>query len=651
MKTDLFSVDLKNRTDDMLDITVYIKKGLDVVDEIIIVDTGSTDRTIEIAKQFGAKIFFYKWNNDFSEVRNESLNHATGDWILILDADEKLDPNSKDNLRAILTDPEDKVHYKLFIRNYLDKDKKEYLDHYGIRLFPNYPDVRFVGAIHEQPILKGSVGLIISKDSILIHHIGYIKDIKEEKQKNQRNIPILKKELEEGIEEMFSFQLFNLGVIVEDIEESINYFKQSIEKATSYSEENTPPHIYAAYCFLLKQFIITKKVDEAIEFINKALEKIPKIQNYPDFWASVGLIYALKEENEKAIEYLKKALDTYNDESLVTFALFSTKSMGSWSTMYNIGILYWKLQQFKEAQNWFLKVLSEDKNNIPATLAAARVSFNAGNFNKSIDLYKKLIEIDPQNKILYYTELSNIYLQMNRIYDMIMCQYEIHDLDIVKKNAYNLASINENSNQLNLAIESYSAIITLMPNEVEALLKRALCYHLIGEQQLAFNDLETIRIKDIKDSDILYKIGIFYIELGELDLGIESFNRGLEINPEHYDIHLYLAYMEELGKTFDKAQERLETLIDTYPHDLRAYIQLGNLLINQGNFQKATSIFENALKIDENNFYLYYALGVSLLQQSKFPEATKYLEKAATLNPNDENIINALKLSKISPNN
>src|SRR5471030_2615411 len=74
----------------------------DIVDEIIIVDTGSSDKTVEIAKSYGAKVYYFKWNSNFSEARNESLKYATKDWILILDADDELRTEYKGNLRLLL---------------------------------------------------------------------------------------------------------------------------------------------------------------------------------------------------------------------------------------------------------------------------------------------------------------------------------------------------------------------------------------------------------------------------------------------------------------------------------------------------------------------------------------------------------------------
>ena len=81
--------------------------------EIIIVDTGSTDNTLKIAKNHNAKIFKYKWNNDFSAARNKAMEYARGDWVLILDADEELAPNSYEKLLApliVTTAPFDKVN-------------------------------------------------------------------------------------------------------------------------------------------------------------------------------------------------------------------------------------------------------------------------------------------------------------------------------------------------------------------------------------------------------------------------------------------------------------------------------------------------------------------------------------------------------------
>lgn len=82
----------------------------DIVDEIILVDTGSTDSTVEIAESYGAKIFFYKWDNSFANARNYSLSKASKDWILIMDADDELVKEDKDKVALLINNEENKLN-------------------------------------------------------------------------------------------------------------------------------------------------------------------------------------------------------------------------------------------------------------------------------------------------------------------------------------------------------------------------------------------------------------------------------------------------------------------------------------------------------------------------------------------------------------
>jgi glycosyltransferase involved in cell wall biosynthesis len=94
------------------------------VDEIIVVDTGSNDRTVEIAKQFGAKVVSHEWKDDFSDARNVSLEHASGDWILVIDSDETISKEDLEKIRQLIKD-ENGDAYKLTQRNYREKPSNE----------------------------------------------------------------------------------------------------------------------------------------------------------------------------------------------------------------------------------------------------------------------------------------------------------------------------------------------------------------------------------------------------------------------------------------------------------------------------------------------------------------------------------------------
>ncbi|WP_378953196.1 glycosyltransferase [Pelosinus sp. sgz500959] len=167
-----------------------------LVDEMIVVDTGSNDHTVKIAAEHGAKIFYFTWVDDFSAARNYAISKAQGHWILVLDADEILVSTSRNELLDfLLTSPGE--GYYLKINSNLDHGNKS-VDDYVVRLFKNTPDYQFAGAIHEQ--IAGSIqsrnlnsGLVIAP--FTIKHDGYLRKEVEGKHKFIRNTTLMKKEL------------------------------------------------------------------------------------------------------------------------------------------------------------------------------------------------------------------------------------------------------------------------------------------------------------------------------------------------------------------------------------------------------------------------------------------------------------------------
>jgi glycosyltransferase involved in cell wall biosynthesis len=120
-------------------------------DEIVVVDTGSTDRTKEIARRHGAKVFDFPWVDSFAAARNASLEHATSQWIFWLDADDRLDAENRQTFRALLaTLGDENAAYALKCRCLPDPTTGAVtvVDH--VRLFRNRPDVRWRYRVHEQ---------------------------------------------------------------------------------------------------------------------------------------------------------------------------------------------------------------------------------------------------------------------------------------------------------------------------------------------------------------------------------------------------------------------------------------------------------------------------------------------------------------------
>jgi glycosyltransferase involved in cell wall biosynthesis/Flp pilus assembly protein TadD len=183
----------------------------DGVDEMVIVDTGSTDRTIEIAESFGATVLHFPWNGSFSDARNHGIDAATGTHVLWLDADERLEEGDALRLRALAAQPYREAHW-LVETNFTGQDEVgTAANHLALRLWRNRAPYRFSGAIHEQIRVSMPIDLPerFAISSLRIRHYGYLKARIEQKNKHERNLELLLAELERTPSSPFTH--FNLG--------------------------------------------------------------------------------------------------------------------------------------------------------------------------------------------------------------------------------------------------------------------------------------------------------------------------------------------------------------------------------------------------------------------------------------------------------
>lgn len=176
-----------------------LKCVADLVDEIVVVDTGSTDRTRDIARELGAKVFDLPWADDFAAARNESLRHATGDWIFWMDADDRLDePNRRRLAQLIATlGSIDRETRPVFHMQCVCACPAHYEAGVCVghgRLFPNDCDLRWTGRVHERlsPINGGAAPRIVATEISIIHQ-GYI-DPSQLARKQLRNARLLEQE-------------------------------------------------------------------------------------------------------------------------------------------------------------------------------------------------------------------------------------------------------------------------------------------------------------------------------------------------------------------------------------------------------------------------------------------------------------------------
>jgi tetratricopeptide (TPR) repeat protein len=216
------------------------------VDEMIVVDTGSTDRTVEIAESFGARVLHHEWTGSFSDARNVSLEAATGDWIIYLDADEVLVEEDADGLRA-LTGRVWREAFALVETNYTgDIEDGTAMTHTAMRMFRNRPEYRFKGRLHEQMAyaLPGYLTERIEYTQLRIEHYGYLGVVRDTKDKSRRNLELLQQQVAEGMES--AFQSFNLGseyLALGEFQTSVDHFTKSWEMLETDPGRTVYPYV------------------------------------------------------------------------------------------------------------------------------------------------------------------------------------------------------------------------------------------------------------------------------------------------------------------------------------------------------------------------------------------------------------------------
>ena len=241
-----------------------------IADRVIVVDTGSTDDTIEVARSLGAEVVEHAWQDDFAEARNRSLAEAESDWILCLDADECLVPESESALRKALSGRAGA--YMVRIESRVDSTAGKVFVNFFPRLFRNLEGVRFEGKVHEQvtPSLD-RLGVSIEVSDIVIKHTGYALSDSDMKVKAKRNAALLLKEVEERPKDALA--LFHLG-------EAYSMMECYEDAVKSYDRALKAGKLDNVVCGALLQnkgtaLVKLKDYEKAIIFLRKAREVDP----------------------------------------------------------------------------------------------------------------------------------------------------------------------------------------------------------------------------------------------------------------------------------------------------------------------------------------------------------------------------------------
>jgi glycosyltransferase involved in cell wall biosynthesis/Tfp pilus assembly protein PilF len=370
----------------------------DAVDEINVVDTGSTDRTVEIAKSFGANVVHREWRNDFGWARNESLALATRRWTLVLDADEELAPDSLALLRALRETPADLTGVYVQIQNLVDdaSGAASTMTHILPRLFPTTPRIRYRNVIHESLVIDGERHLLAVVSPVSVRHKGYTAEILGAREKNARNQPLLERALREASDDAFSW--FNFGtaaIAAGDHETGIEVLEKMFAMPGPRRMFFPIAYVMLAYAYADGRGDVAK----GLEVVDTALAETPGHANV--IFSRAHLLSLQKRWDEARAEYENAMASRAASAGLAMV----DDEIFTWKSPLNIASTYVREERMQEAVPWFERALANKPDSALLRALTANAYEKVGRFYDAERLFREGAERTDSGFVEYVNYL------------------------------------------------------------------------------------------------------------------------------------------------------------------------------------------------------------------------------------------------------
>ncbi len=375
-----------------------------IADQIVVLDTGSSDGTLDIAKSFNAEVYHSEWSDDFSAARNESIKHATCDWILWIDADERLTHDSIQTLQKLLRFEKSPVIYKVRIKN-LKEDGVNFTLSDAHRLFTNHRQIQFSGKIHEQ--ISPSAKKVHAEErscDIVLDHFGYSFTGEEKSKKQARNRKILLVEVASNPKSAYAHYTLGHNYKVDnELEAAEQHYRAALElKQFDPAMEASLLNTFADTLFDLG------RIPEAEELIQKSLN-IEKIQN-----AAYFLSYRVclsKKDVAGALHSLRIILDQFtqirNSGSRISTDIEIDKS----AILKTLGDLYVQVESWAEATQAYESYLKESDGSVPILRNYFNALEHLEKWHTALDVLGQLVKIEGEIPI-YINAIGTILIRL-----------------------------------------------------------------------------------------------------------------------------------------------------------------------------------------------------------------------------------------------
>lgn len=371
-----------------------------VVFEMIVVDTGSTDATVEVAKSYGAKVFHFEWVDDFSKAKNFAISKAKGDWIIFLDADEYITNDSIPYLRAAIAEAVAKRLDMIIcsLLNYDKQKKKVEITTPHIRIFKNDPKIQYKGAIHERIIRtdRPADALDVGTD-IKIIHTGYSEDEIKKKNKSKRNLELLYKELEKKPRSSdLCFYLSESLMLDKDYEKALDYAYKMFEYNNSELRGVYEKNYINIFNCMMELRYPKRKLEQTM---HEAIQKFP---SYPDFYLYLGDHYKREHQYMDAIEAYKTGLSYVENVKKTQSGAQSTLL----KVLDTIGYLYAKTEQWHKCVETHVEVLKIDRYFYSSLVNLMTIFAKFESISNTVGFFQKIYDYTNKKDALILLKAS-----------------------------------------------------------------------------------------------------------------------------------------------------------------------------------------------------------------------------------------------------
>ncbi|QOR36420.1 glycosyltransferase [Clostridium sp. 'deep sea'] len=478
-----------------LNLPSNLQQATKYVDEIVIIDTGSSDNTIAIAKKYGAIVKEISWKNDFAKARNEAIKHASKDWILVLDADEILYAKEGLKLKDFLKQEYVKKidGFIVTVCNYIEPNNTVSAEkNKSLRLFRNNNIIKYEGKVHEQ--VKGYSK--ISEIPLIIYHSGYLKTEIIRKNKQKRNRELLQNSL------------------VKD-----------------------PNNLYYKYHLAINSYSDTK-YQEAIDLLESIIPFFGGNESYaPRAYKCLIISYKQLKNFNKMVNIANTALKQWPDYT----DLHYLKAVA----LYNIGNYGQALSELTKCLELGEAVVYDSHSGVGSTkplLLMANIYYELGNINSAIEKLDKLVKILPDSPSVY-AYYCDLLMKSNKN-------------ELVKKLLLNYCNkyrqlVDDLINELYLK-KLYSLIDYLINNIKEISYKSALKYSLacvhLKNYDTAVKNFRILlnKVSEVEKRKLTINIFLCLWSLGRIDEAKSFINDLLNKETNDSNIQVFLMFANSL---------------------------------------------------------------------------------------------------------